>query len=95
MWGALIGVILAAMSSGYAFGGWAADRYRVGSVLAWSVALFGMLDPAHRMGPKVEDSCYKTILQTSAVNIKSAVRKPDQMLRYLFPCGFALFSVLL
>jgi spermidine synthase len=34
VWGALIGVILAAMSSGYAFGGWASDRYRVGSVLA-------------------------------------------------------------
>lgn len=34
VWGALIGVILAAMSSGYAFGGWASDRYRVGNVLA-------------------------------------------------------------
>lgn len=34
VWGALIGVILAAMSSGYAFGGWASDRYRVGHVLA-------------------------------------------------------------
>jgi spermidine synthase len=33
VWGALIGVILAAMSSGYAFGGWASDRYRVGNVL--------------------------------------------------------------
>lgn len=35
VWGALIGIILAAMSSGYAFGGWASDRYRVASVLAW------------------------------------------------------------
>jgi spermidine synthase len=35
VWGALIGIILAAMSSGYAFGGWASDRYRVPSVLAW------------------------------------------------------------
>lgn len=35
VWGALIGVILAAMSSGYAFGGWASDRYRVAAVLAW------------------------------------------------------------
>ena len=26
VWGALIGVILAAMSSGYAFGGWVSDR---------------------------------------------------------------------
>jgi len=34
VWGALIGVILAAMSSGYAFGGWASDRYPGGSVLA-------------------------------------------------------------
>ena len=25
VWGALIGIILAAMSSGYAFGGWASD----------------------------------------------------------------------
>jgi spermidine synthase len=33
VWGALIGVILAAMSSGYAFGGWASDRYQVGNVL--------------------------------------------------------------
>ena len=35
VWGALIGIILAAMSSGYAFGGWASDRYRVAAVLAW------------------------------------------------------------
>ncbi|MEQ1793009.1 MAG: fused MFS/spermidine synthase [Nitrospira sp.] len=34
VWGALIGVILAAMSSGYAFGGWASDRYAGGTVLA-------------------------------------------------------------
>ncbi|MFN3681517.1 MAG: fused MFS/spermidine synthase, partial [Nitrospira sp.] len=34
VWGALIGVILAAMSSGYAFGGWLADRYTGGGVLA-------------------------------------------------------------
>ncbi len=34
VWGALIGVILAAMSSGYAFGGWVSDRYRGGGVLA-------------------------------------------------------------
>ncbi|MCA1957432.1 MAG: fused MFS/spermidine synthase [Nitrospira sp.] len=34
VWGALIGVILAAMSSGYAFGGWMADRYTGGGVLA-------------------------------------------------------------
>lgn len=34
VWGALIGVILAAMSSGYAAGGWIADRYRGGGVLA-------------------------------------------------------------
>jgi spermidine synthase len=34
VWGALIGVILAAMSSGYAFGGWISDRYRGSAVLA-------------------------------------------------------------
>ena len=34
VWGALIGVILAAMSSGYAMGGWLADRHRGGAVLA-------------------------------------------------------------
>lgn len=34
VWGALIGVILAAMSSGYAFGGWLSDRYAGGKVLA-------------------------------------------------------------
>lgn len=34
VWGALIGVILAAMSSGYAFGGWISDRYPGAQVLA-------------------------------------------------------------
>lgn len=34
VWGALIGVILAAMSSGYAFGGWISDRHPGGGVLA-------------------------------------------------------------
>jgi len=34
VWGALIGVILAAMSSGYAMGGWLADRHHGGLVLA-------------------------------------------------------------
>lgn len=34
VWGALIGVILAAMSSGYAFGGWVSDRYHGPFVLA-------------------------------------------------------------
>jgi spermidine synthase len=34
VWGALIGVILAAMSSGYAMGGWLADRHHGGAVLA-------------------------------------------------------------
>ena len=34
VWGALIGVILAAMSSGYAFGGRISDRYSGGAVLA-------------------------------------------------------------
>ena len=34
VWGALIGVILAAMSSGYAMGGWLADRHRGAAVLA-------------------------------------------------------------
>ena len=39
VWGALIGVILAAMSSGYAFGGWVSDRYPCAQVLA-SLLLF-------------------------------------------------------
>jgi spermidine synthase len=34
VWGALIGVILAAMSGGYAFGGWVSDRYHGAQVLA-------------------------------------------------------------
>jgi len=34
VWGALIGVILAAMSSGYAFGGWVSDRHPCAQVLA-------------------------------------------------------------
>jgi spermidine synthase len=34
VWGALIGVILAAMSTGYAFGGWISDRYPGAQVLA-------------------------------------------------------------
>jgi len=34
VWGALIGVILAAMSSGYAFGGWVSDRHPGTQVLA-------------------------------------------------------------
>jgi spermidine synthase len=34
VWGALIGVILAAMSSGYATGGWLSDRYAGNRVLA-------------------------------------------------------------
>ena len=34
VWGALIGVILAAMSGGYAFGGWVSDRHPGAQVLA-------------------------------------------------------------
>ncbi|MGH7230038.1 MAG: spermidine synthase [Nitrospiraceae bacterium] len=41
VWGALIGVILAAMSSGYAAGGWLADRHYGGSVLAWLLLVSG------------------------------------------------------
>ena len=35
VWGALIGVVLAAMSSGYSTGGWLADRRAPGAVLPW------------------------------------------------------------
>lgn len=35
VWGALIGVVLAAMSSGYSTGGWLADRRTPGAVLPW------------------------------------------------------------
>jgi spermidine synthase len=41
VWGALIGVILAAMSSGYAAGGWLADRHPGGNVLAWLLLASG------------------------------------------------------
>jgi len=41
VWGALIGVILAAMSSGYAFGGWLSDRYPRAQVLAGLLLLSG------------------------------------------------------
>ncbi|HJU04070.1 MAG TPA: fused MFS/spermidine synthase, partial [Nitrospiraceae bacterium] len=41
VWGALIGVILGAMSSGYAAGGWLADRHPGGSVLAWLLLISG------------------------------------------------------
>lgn len=42
VWGALIGVILAAMSTGYAFGGWASDRYAGGRVLTGLLLLSGI-----------------------------------------------------
>jgi len=41
VWGALIGVILAAMSSGYAFGGWISDRRPGGKVLAGLLLVSG------------------------------------------------------
>ncbi len=41
VWGALIGVILAAMSSGYAAGGWLADRYPPPRVLAGLLLVSG------------------------------------------------------
>ncbi|MGH7206150.1 MAG: fused MFS/spermidine synthase [Nitrospiraceae bacterium] len=41
VWGALIGVILAAMSSGYATGGWLADRRSSSAVLAWLLLASG------------------------------------------------------
>lgn len=53
VWGALIGVVLAAMSSGYAFGGWMSDRHPGGSVLSglllgaglWTLLLAGAGQP--------------------------------------------------
>lgn len=53
VWGALIGVILGAMSSGYAFGGWLSDRRSGGGVLAglllfsgaWTFLLAGIGQP--------------------------------------------------
>lgn len=41
VWGALIGVILAAMSSGYAFGGWISDRRPGSQVLAGLLLVSG------------------------------------------------------
>lgn len=53
VWGALIGVILGAMSSGYAFGGWLSDRRSGGGLLAglllfsgaWTFLLAGIGQP--------------------------------------------------
>ena len=53
VWGALIGVVLAAMSSGYAVGGWLADRRAPEAVLtilllgagAWTLLLAGVGQP--------------------------------------------------
>ncbi len=53
VWGALIGVVLAAMSSGYAVGGWLADRRAPGVILtilllgsgAWTLLLAGVGQP--------------------------------------------------
>lgn len=42
VWGALIGVILAAMSGGYATGGWLADRFPGGKVLAGLLLFSGI-----------------------------------------------------
>lgn len=42
VWGALIGVVLAAMSSGYAAGGWLADRYSPPRVLASLMLVSGV-----------------------------------------------------
>jgi spermidine synthase len=42
VWGALIGVVLAAMSSGYAAGGWLADRYPPRRVLAGLLLMSGI-----------------------------------------------------
>jgi spermidine synthase len=42
VWGALIGVILAAMSGGYAMGGWLADRHPGGGVLAGLLVFSGV-----------------------------------------------------
>ena len=41
VWGALIGVVLAAMSTGYAAGGWLADRFQPHRVLAWLLLASG------------------------------------------------------
>lgn len=53
VWGALIGVVLAAMSTGYAAGGWLADRRSPGAVLTvlllcagiWTLMLAGVGQP--------------------------------------------------
>ena len=53
VWGALIGVVLAAMSSGYATGGWLADRRSPGVIVtclligsgAWTLLLAGFCQP--------------------------------------------------
>ena len=64
VWGALIGVILAAMSSGYAFGGWLSDRHPGGAVVSglllgsglWTLLLAGADQPVlFRVSLLIED----------------------------------------
>ncbi|WP_455377435.1 spermidine synthase [Petrachloros mirabilis] len=64
VWGALIGVILAAMSSGYAFGGWISDRYPGAQVLAglllfsgtWTLLIAWLSQPVlFKMAGVIED----------------------------------------
>ncbi len=64
VWGALIGVILAAMSSGYAFGGWISDRCSGATVLsglllfsgAWTFLIAWLSQPVlFRVAGAIED----------------------------------------
>ena len=58
VWGALIGVVLAAMSTGYAMGGWLADRRAPGIVVTilllgagvWTLLLAGAGGAQHARG---------------------------------------------
>ncbi len=74
VWGALIGVILGAMSSGYAFGGWLSDRRSGGIVLAglllfsgaWTFLLAGIGQPVmFKVSAWIEDPRWGPCLAAS------------------------------
>src|SRR5688500_20248990 len=76
VWGALIGVILAAMSSGYAFGGWVSDRLPGGYVLsglllfsgAWTFLIAWASQPIlFKVAAGVEDALVEACLEPTVV----------------------------
>ena len=75
VWGALIGVILAAMSGGYAFGGWVSDRYPGAQVLAglllfsgaWTFLIAWLGQPVlFKVAAAIEDPRWGALCRRSA-----------------------------